>query len=129
MIYHLDMSKAEELEERLKNNSLKVLGMIKKLPKTQENRIYGHQLIRSSSSIGANYAEARYAHSMQDFIHTLNICRREANESLYWLGMVLATNPHFKNEILDLIDEGRQILKIFISSVKTAKENKKNDKK
>ena len=123
------MSKAEELEERLKNYSLKTLGMIKKLPRTEENRIYGHQLIRSSSSIGANYAEARYAHSKQDFIHTLNIWRREANESLYWLSMVLATNPHFKNEVLDLIDEGRQILKIFISSVKTAKENKKNDKK
>lgn len=123
------MTKAEELEERLKNYSLRTLGMIKKLPRTEENRIYGHQLIRSSSSIGANYAEARYAHSMQDFIHTLNICRREANESLYWLGMILAINPHFSNEINDLINEGKQILKIFISSVKTAKNNKKNDKK
>ncbi|MEM4259585.1 MAG: four helix bundle protein [Candidatus Pacearchaeota archaeon] len=125
MIYHLDMSKAEELEERLKNYSLETLGMIKKLPRTEENRIYRHQLVRSSSSIGANYAEARYAHSLQDFIHTLNICRREANESLYWLGMILATNPSFTNEINNLINEGKQLLKIFISSVKTAKDNKK----
>ncbi len=122
MIYHLDM-KTEELERRLKRFALDILSLVKKLPYTQENRIYGSQVIRSSSSIGANYAEARYSHSRQDFTHRLNISRKESNETLYWLELILEVNPDFKKDIIDVIDETKQLLKIFISSVKTLKQS------
>lgn len=119
-----DKPNHHELEKRLKSFTLRVLLLVKSLPKTEENRIYGHQVIRSSSSIGANYAEAIYAHSRQDFLHTVNISRKESNETLYWLGMIFETNPDFQTRMTDLIDENKQILKIFISSVKTMRENK-----
>lgn len=121
----MSMTKGEELEERLRNFAINIVRLVKKLPKSEENRIFGHQLIRSASSIGANYAEARYAHTKQDFIHILNISRKESSESLYWLELTLAVNPSFKKDIINLIEEARQLLKIFISSVKTSKENGK----
>lgn len=120
------MQSKEELQKRLKQFALNTLDTIRKLPKTEENRIYGKQVIRSSSSIGANYAEALYAHSRQDFIHSINLSRKEANESLYWLEMIQSANKTMNFE--NVIDEGKQILRIFISSVKTARENNQNEK-
>lgn len=61
-----------ELEKRLKEFALRVLRFVKSLPLTEENRIYGRQVIRSSSSIGANYAEATCAHTKPDFLHDIN---------------------------------------------------------
>lgn len=116
------------LETRIKKFALDVVRIVKALPKTEENRIYGKQIIRSSSSIGANYAEAVYAHTRQEFLHCLNISRRETNESLYWLEMIYNVNINFKKELEILMDECTQILKIFISSVKTTKLNLENNK-
>lgn len=114
------MYNKEELQKRLKAFALDTLKIVKSLPLSEENRIYGRQVIRSSSSIGANYAEALYAHSKQDFIHSINLSRKEASETLYWLEMIQSAN---KTVMVDgLMDESSQILKIFISSVKTAKE-------
>ncbi len=120
------MHSKEELQERLKKFALDTLRTIKNLPRTEENRIYGRQVLRSSSSIGANYAEALYAHSRQDFIHTINLCRKEANETLYWLKMIQSANKTMPIDVL--MNESQQILKIFISSVKTAKERAENGK-
>ena len=114
----------EELKLRLKKFALATLDTIKNLPHTEENKIYGRQVIRSSSSIEANYSEALYAHSRQDFIHAINLCRKEANETLYWLEVIQSANK--LQTMNNLIDENKQILKIFISSVKTAKENLQN---
>lgn len=128
MIYNLKVANysQEELLERLKKFSLDVLRIVKSLPLTEENKIYGKQVIRSSSSIGANYSEASCAHTRQDFLHDINKCRKEAKETLYWLGLIRAVN---KTVSLDIIlEESSQILKIFISSVKTTKNNILNNK-
>lgn len=114
----------EELEIRLKEFCFQVIQLIKSLPKTEENRIFGKQIIRSSSSIGANYAEAVYGQTKQEFLHCLNICRKETNETLYWLEMILKTNPESTRNIIPLLDENKQLLRIFISSVKTIQINK-----
>ncbi|MBI4100663.1 four helix bundle protein [Candidatus Microgenomates bacterium] len=119
------VQKQEELEKRLKEFTLRVLKLIKSLPRTEENIIYGRQVIRSSSSIGANYAEATCAHTNADFSHDLNKCRKESKETIYWLELIFGTNPSLQTRMLPLIDEGRQIFKIFMSSVKTAKERQK----
>lgn len=121
--YNLAMNH-QQLEKRLKSFALRVLNLVKNLPKTEENRIYGKQVIRSSSSIGANYAEAIYSHTRQDFIHAINISRKETNETLYWLEMIFSSNPNFATRMASILDENKQILKIFISSVKTSRRNK-----
>lgn len=110
------------MEKRLKEFSLRVLKLIKSLPKNEENRIYGKQVIRSSSSIGANYAEATCAHTTPDFLHDINKCRKEAKETVYWLELISEANPQIKPRMAELLDESHQLFKIFMSSVKTAKE-------
>ena len=107
------------LDQRFKKFALTVVMFIKTLPRTEENRIYGRQVIRSSSSIGANYAEAIFAQTRQEFIHCLKISRKEANESIYWLSLIKEVNPGCKNKLEEIIDENTQILKILVSSVKT----------
>lgn len=130
MIYNLRMPQVngqkEELEIRLKEFCFQIIQLIKSLPKTEENIVFGKQIIRSSSSIGANYAEAVYGQTRQEFLHCLNICRKETNETLYWLDMISRTNPNFAININLLLDENKQILKIFISSVKTTRKGVAN---
>ena len=112
----------EELENRLKEFALRILRLIKSLPLTEENKIYGRQIIRSSSSMGANYAEALCAHTKLDFLHDINKSRKESRETVYWLGLIYEANPTFKKRMEDLLDESQQLFKIFTSSVKTSKQ-------
>lgn len=79
---------SEELAKRIKDFILQVLLIVRKLPQTEQNKMFCKQLIRSVSSIGANYSEAIYAHTKLDFLHIVNICRKETNETLFWLDLL-----------------------------------------
>ena len=116
---------SKDLESRLTKFSINVFKLYKQLPKTTENIIYGRQVVRSSSSVGANYMEATCAHTRLDFLHGLNLSRKESKETHYWLVLILEANPQLKESINPLLDECGQILRIFTSSVKTTKENVK----
>lgn len=74
---------SKDFEDRIEKFVLTVILLIRTLPKSEENLIFIKQIIRSVSSIGANYAEAIYAHTRQDFLHIINICRKETNETIY----------------------------------------------
>lgn len=115
--------KSKDLEKRLLDFTIRVLRFVKSLPRTDENRIYGHQVIRSSSSIGANYAEATCALTRKDFTHDINKSRKEARETNYWLKIISETNPDFTTKIKPLIDESEQIVKIFQASMNTVRKN------
>ena len=117
------MSSPNLLIERFMKFALGCNLFVKSLPKTEENKIYGRQLIRSSSSAGANYVEATAAASRKDFINDSNRARKEAKESLYWLGLLKQVNVGFTEELANLLNEGGQLLKILTATVKTAKEN------
>lgn len=117
------MNRSEELKNRLIDFAFDVLKLLRKLPKTTENIIFFKQLIRSASSIGANYSEAMFAHSRIEFVHCLNISRKEASETIYWLEVLKRATPDFETDIDKLLIEAKEILKIFISSIKTAKQN------
>jgi four helix bundle protein len=95
------------------------------LPKTPEGLVVFGQIMRSSTSIGGNYAESMFALTKPDFTHCLNICKKETAETLHWLEVLLHLNPKFAKEIDLLKNEGESYLRIFISSVKTAQTNSK----
>lgn len=123
------MNRPQELREKLISFTINILYLTKKLPKTESNRIFSNQIIRSSSSIGANYSEAMFAHSKLEFIHCVNISRKEVSETIYWLEIIKRTNPNLSKDLELLIAEAESYLKIFVSSIKTAKNNlKKNEK-
>lgn len=78
----------------------------------QYQRLYS-QLIASASSIGANYAEALVAESKDDFLHKIRICRKEANETRYWIEIMLVIFPNNKQELEVLFQEATELLLIF----------------
>lgn len=120
------MRDPKELRNRLIQFTIDILDLTKKLPRSVETEIFSKQVIRSASSIGANYSEAMFAHSKIEFIHCINISRKESSETLYWLEVIKKANPLHAGKIDVLIEETIALLKIFVSSIKTAKSNIKN---
>ncbi|OGK31156.1 four helix bundle protein [Candidatus Roizmanbacteria bacterium RIFCSPHIGHO2_12_FULL_33_9] len=107
-------TKKYDLEDRTYNFARIVRDFIKKLNRTNSNVIYISQLIRSSSSIGANFIEASEAISKKDFFHRIKICRKEAKETRYWLMLVdIDGNLTLQKESNKLIQEANELMKIF----------------
>ncbi|MBI2613500.1 MAG: four helix bundle protein [Candidatus Levybacteria bacterium] len=119
---------SHEFRKKLIEFAIKIIKLTKTLPKTSENMIIFNQIIRSSTSIGGNYAEAIFALTRADFIHCLNICKKETSETLHWLEVLLRLNTSFSREIQSLVEETESYLKIFISSVKTSQSKIINNK-
>jgi len=118
---------AEKLYERLLNYAKKCQRLVMMLPKTIYNIEYGKQLTRSSGSQGANYLEAIEAGSHREFIHKLKTCRKESRESVHWITLIEFANSRIsgiQKICNELIEEGREYVKIFASSVSTTERNK-----
>lgn len=118
---------SEELYKRLLLFGQEGLKFVKILPKTPQNAIYGNQLIRSTSSCGANYIEALEASSTNDFVHRLRICKKEARESTHWVLLIQSDNETNSEVVMwgkILLKEANELVKIFSSSIVTAENNK-----
>mgnify|MGYP003481227307 CR=1 FL=1 len=106
------------LKERFIEFTLNIIKISKELNKSIENNIFSNQIIRSTSSIGANYQEAQAAQSKKEFITKIYISLKEANESYYWLELIERNNQikldKIKNECIEII-------KILTSIIKTSK--------
>lgn len=105
-----------DLEERTYRFSKNICIFCKTLVQNDANSIFLKQLIRSSSSIGANYIEANESLSRKDFRMRIKICRKEAKESAYWLGLLIETNSGtLHQDGSSLRNEALQFRKIFSS--------------
>lgn len=93
----------------------RVIKFTKNVPQNMVNNEILKQLIRSSSSIGANYIEANESLSKKDFIMRIKICRKEAKETVYWLNVLDLKNFELKEQCNYLNDEALQLKKIFSS--------------
>jgi four helix bundle protein len=114
----------EELKHRTKKFALQVIEAVNKFPGTMTGKIIGKQLIRSSTSVGANYRSACRAKSPADFIAKLGIVEEEADESLYWLELSVDSKLITETAAAPLIKEADELTAIFTASRKTAKKNK-----
>jgi four helix bundle protein len=113
-----------ELESRTKAFALNIIKFVSNLPKNKITDVLGYQLLKSGTSIGANYREARRAESPDDFIHKIAIVEKEANETKYWLELFDEANIGDAAERASLLRETSELLAIFTSSGKTAKANR-----
>ena len=113
--------KPQDIGERVFNFAVRVLKMTQSLPKNYINIAILNQIIRSVTSIGANIEEARGAHTKTDFTYGMNIAKKEARETLYWLRLIVAMNPVLLNKLGLLLKENEEIIKILTSIVKKAK--------
>jgi len=109
-------SKQYNLEDRTYLFARKIRDFVRIAPKNLANIEYIKQLIRSSSSVGANYIEANEALSRKDFELRIKICRKEAKESIYWLKLI-ETEESLQTEQNNLINECTELMKIFGSII------------
>ncbi len=114
------MEKAE-LEQRTKRFALRVIGFVAELPKSKVNDVLGYQLLKSGTSIGANYREANRAESRNDFIHKIGVVEKEAAETQYWLELSQEARLGSTQERQWLLQESGELLAIFTSIGKTTK--------
>jgi len=120
---------AEILKKRTFEFALTAFKTVDLLKKSVANEVMGKQLIRSASSVGANYRAACKAKSSPDFINKLKIVEEESDESVYWLELIKAYNKIEDSEFEKILIESKELEKIFAASAITAKKNLINSKK
>ena len=116
---------ADELQERLIDFAVRIIKLCANLPKTPAGKHISGQILRSGTSPAPNYGEARGAESHADFVHKYGIVLKELNETFIWLRMIERSELLKKELMTDIIDENKQLCRIFTSSLKTARSNKK----
>jgi four helix bundle protein len=119
---------SKELKERTKKFAIDVVKLVETFPKTNAGFVIGRQLIKSATSVGANYRSACRAKSKKDFISKISIVEEESDESLYWLEIALDLQLGDINKIKMLLDEANQLTAIFTSSKITASRANKNER-
>jgi len=113
-----------ELKNRTKKFAVDIIKYSEKLPSTRPANIICNQILRSATSVGANYRAACRTRSRADFISKITIVEEEADESLFWLELLLESGIVKSDyEIQRMMKEADELVAIFVSSSKTAKAN------
>ncbi|MBI4713580.1 four helix bundle protein [Candidatus Uhrbacteria bacterium] len=113
-------NKIYNLEERTAQFGEAILDFSNFIPDTIANRILKSQLIRSGTSIGANYMEADSASTKRDFMHKIAICKKEAKETKHWLRMVMKQNQKCKEKATLLSNEAQELVLIFSAIINSS---------
>ncbi len=108
-----------DLEERTATFGEEIIKFIQTLLINEINKPLISQIIRSSTSVGANYMEANQASSKKDFKNKINICKKEANETKHWLRMIAVGNLNRKPECEKLWNEAHELVLIFAKIIKS----------
>ena len=114
------------LEERTIKFSEDIIILVKKIRLDEINRPIIRQLVRSGTSVGANYCEANGASSKKDFRNKIHICKKEIKETKYWLQLLAKATPKHKEEIRSLWKEAQELTLIFSKIVFTMSKKNKN---
>lgn len=114
-------SKSADFEIRLENFSKEVLSCCSRIKETTITRPLISQWIRSATSIGANYCEANNASSKKDFASKIYICKKESQETKYWIKLLTEVAPAEKGKLSELMDECQQFVLIFQKIIFTMK--------
>jgi four helix bundle protein len=114
-----------DMKLRTKQFAINCALLCEKFPNSRAFNAYVNQLIRCSSSVGANYRASQRAKSTADFINKLKIVEEEADESMYFLELISEINKdiNLEEEISILLKESGEILSIIVASIKTSREN------
>lgn len=116
-----DENKISGLKLRIKKWVIQVVLCCKTLPSDTTTKIIISQLLRSSTSVGANYEEASESETIKDLIHKLAIAKKEAKESIYWLDLLQSIVPNSQLKTEPLIQESRELVKILASIISKQK--------
>lgn len=114
-------NKKYDLLERTAVFGENIIGLTRAVKKDEISRPLISQLIRSSTSIGANYCEADAGESKKDFRHKLSICRKEAKETMHWLRMIARAEISVQQDCRELWKECQQLVFIFSAIINKTK--------
>ncbi len=114
-------SKPEELKERTKRFAIQVVRLFRELPRTEEARVIGRQLLRSGTSVAANYRAVCRARSKAEFVAKMGVVVEEADESVFWLELLADSGVVRAVRIAELQSEANELLAIFAASQRTAR--------
>ena len=111
----------DELRSRTKRFAIDVIRFAKTLPRDQITAVMARQLVKSGTSVGANYRSSCRAKSRPDFVAKMAIVEEEADETRYWLEILVESGTVKRDLVADLLDEADQLVRIFVASIKTAR--------
>lgn len=112
------------LKERTKKYALRVIHVVDSLPSKRLAAVVGNQLLRSGTSVGANYRSACRARSPAEFCSKMGIVEEELDESLYWMELVIESNLVSAKRLAPLMKEGQELLAMTVASINTARKRK-----
>jgi four helix bundle protein len=113
--------RGDDLAERLKQFALRSIRVFVALPKTDEARVLGRQFLRSATSVGAHYREARRAKSDADFVSKVEGALQELDETDYWLSLIAESGILKANLLESLIGETNELIAILVTIAKKGK--------
>jgi four helix bundle protein len=116
--------KPDDFKQRTRTFGLRVIRLVKALPKSTVGSVIGRQLLRCGTSVVANYRAACRARSRADFVAKMKIVEEECDESLYWIELLKESGEIEAHLLKDLIEEADAILSLVVASIKTARSRK-----
>jgi four helix bundle protein len=111
----------EDLRKRTRDFAVRVIHLYSALPKTGAGKVIGHQVLRSGTSVGANYAESCRARSPADFISKVETAMQELEETRYWFELLVESGIVAEKKLVKLMDELDQLMAIFLTMIKKSK--------
>ncbi|HTY87882.1 MAG TPA: four helix bundle protein [Candidatus Acidoferrum sp.] len=115
---------SEELKKRTKSFAIRVINLVDRLPESRATNAIAGRIVRSGTSVGANYRAACRAKSRADFISKLGNVEEECDETLYWMELLVASKKVKAPLVSGLMHEAGELLAITVSSINTARANK-----
>jgi len=117
----LKMQNRKNLKDRTKLFALRIIRMYSSMPKSTEAKILGTQVLRSGTSVGANYREASQGRSKAEFVAKMGDCLKELEETTYWFELLIEGGILSKNKLSGLIQESKELTAIFVTIIKNTK--------
>jgi four helix bundle protein len=118
------MNADRDLRQRTRAFALRIIRVDSALPRSRAANVLGNQVLRSGTSVGAQYREACRSRSMAEFVSKMESCLQELDETDYWLELLADSGIIAPKRLVDLRQESNELIAIFTASVKTAKKNK-----
>ena len=110
-----------DLKQRTQAFAVRTIRLVQTLPRSRAADVIGHQLLRSGTSVAANYRAARRARSRKEFLAKMGIVEEEADESAFWLELLVDVDLLRAAEVVDLKGEAQQLVAITVASIRTAR--------
>jgi four helix bundle protein len=123
--WRIALMTTDEPKARTKRFALRVMTLVEALPNTVKGRVIANQIMRSATSVGANYRAACRARSRAEFISKIGVVEEEADETAFWLELIIESKIRRSKQIAPLLDEANELVAIMAASRKSAIANRR----